>query len=235
MRKIIFCFVLFLSGFSSFSQFRLGIFGGISNYQGDMVDKLYKNSGLALGLTGGVLAGDEADERADGVAGEPVPVADLDRKGEPGQGAHSAQASQSSHQWGELGVGGHLADRVVEPVPASLDRQDVVVVGVERQTGRTALELRQRFVAQPDVVLPGPRITVVVDDPVTQQQLRQPVPGPHQITTAVLASTDQVASRLLIGRGDRYCGDLVESQQPGQMNRVLGVGLHPISRRLLQL
>lgn len=52
MRKIIFCFVLFLSGFSSFSQFRLGIFGGISNYQGDMVDKLYKNSGLALGLTG---------------------------------------------------------------------------------------------------------------------------------------------------------------------------------------
>ena len=41
---------------------------------------------LRPGGPGGVLAGHQSDERADGVPGEPVPVTDLDRQGEPGQG-----------------------------------------------------------------------------------------------------------------------------------------------------
>src|SRR5215207_5621501 len=52
MRNIVFVFVFLLTGYSAFSQFRLGIFGGISNYQGDLVDQVYKSSKPAFGLTG---------------------------------------------------------------------------------------------------------------------------------------------------------------------------------------
>ncbi len=183
----------------------------------------------------GMLAGHQTDEGTDGAAGEPVPVADLDRECEPGQGADPTQTSESVHHVGELRVARHLADRGVEPIPTSFDRQDVLVVGVEGQPGRTAVQLRERLVSQPGVVLPGPRLAAVVDDPVTQQQLRHPVPGPHQVAAAVLTGTDQVAGGLLVHSGDRHRGDLVESQQPGQVDRVLGVGLDPIPGRLLQL
>ena len=101
-------------------------------------------------------AGHQPDEGADGVAGEPVPVADLDGQREPGQGADPAQAAQPAHERGELAVGGHLLDRGVEPVPAGLDRQHGLVVGVEGQPGRPRGQLRQRLVAQPGVVLAGP-------------------------------------------------------------------------------
>ena len=37
-------------------------------------------------------------------------------------------------------------------------------------------------------------------DPLTQQQLRDPVPGAHQITTDVLPGPDQVTSRLPLHR-----------------------------------
>ena len=66
---------------------------------------------LHPGLARGVLAGHQPDERADGVAGEPVPVADLDGQREPGQGADPTQASQPAHHRGELAVRGHLLDR----------------------------------------------------------------------------------------------------------------------------
>lgn len=52
MRKLTLVLVLFFMTHSSFSQFRLGIFGGLSNYQGDLTDKPYKSSKTALGLTG---------------------------------------------------------------------------------------------------------------------------------------------------------------------------------------
>src|SRR6476661_1829191 len=52
MRKLTLVLVLFFIAHSSFSQFRLGIFGGLSNYQGDLTDKPYKSSKTALGLTG---------------------------------------------------------------------------------------------------------------------------------------------------------------------------------------
>ena len=62
--------------------------------------------------------GHQPDEGADGGAGEPVPVADLDRQREPGQRRDPAQAAQPAHDRGELAVGGHRRDRGVEPVPA---------------------------------------------------------------------------------------------------------------------
>ena len=37
----------------SFAQLQVGVFGGLSNYQGDLTDKLYKNSKGAFGLTVG--------------------------------------------------------------------------------------------------------------------------------------------------------------------------------------
>ena len=52
MRKIALALALFFSTLTSYSQFRLGIFGGLSNYQGDLTDKPYKSSKAAFGLTG---------------------------------------------------------------------------------------------------------------------------------------------------------------------------------------
>lgn len=52
MRKLTLVLVLFFIAHTSFSQFRLGIFGGLSNYQGDLTDKPYKSPKTAFGLTG---------------------------------------------------------------------------------------------------------------------------------------------------------------------------------------
>ena len=52
MRKLLFVLLCFFITYSSFAQFRLGIFGGLSNYQGDLVDKPYKSTKGAFGLTG---------------------------------------------------------------------------------------------------------------------------------------------------------------------------------------
>lgn len=66
---------------------------------------------------GGMLGGQEPQLGADGVTGEPVPVADLHGQPEPGQGGHPPQATQPAHHRGVLAVERHLGDRLVEPVP----------------------------------------------------------------------------------------------------------------------
>jgi hypothetical protein len=53
MRKISFLLIGMFSFFASFSQWQVGVFGGISNYQGDLLDKVYKNSKGAFGVTVG--------------------------------------------------------------------------------------------------------------------------------------------------------------------------------------
>lgn len=65
------------------------------------------------------------------------------------------------------------------------------------------------------------RVAVVVDDPVAQQHLRQPVPGAHQVSAAVLPSPDQVAGCFLLDARDDHRGDLTHPQQPGQMHASL--------------
>jgi opacity protein-like surface antigen len=53
MRKLC-CLLFFLSLFQfGHSQLQFGLFGGISNYVGDMTDKAYKNSSPAVGFTVG--------------------------------------------------------------------------------------------------------------------------------------------------------------------------------------
>ncbi|MBD0332864.1 MAG: outer membrane beta-barrel protein, partial [Chitinophagaceae bacterium] len=52
MRKFITVIFLLTSCQISLSQFSLGIFGGASNYQGDLVDGIYKQTKLAIGVTG---------------------------------------------------------------------------------------------------------------------------------------------------------------------------------------
>lgn len=53
MKRIFFFFVAICFGFASVAQLQLGVFGGLSNYQGDLVDKLYKSSKGAFGFTVG--------------------------------------------------------------------------------------------------------------------------------------------------------------------------------------
>lgn len=49
MRNILFVILLF-SVTPSFSQFQASLFGGISNYQGDLTDKAFKQPGAAFGV-----------------------------------------------------------------------------------------------------------------------------------------------------------------------------------------
>ena len=91
---------------------------------------------LHAGLAGGELAGHQPDERADAVPAEPVPVADLDRQGEPGQRTHPTQTAQPAHERGELAVCGEPLDRPVEPVPAGLDLQHRLILRIERALRR---------------------------------------------------------------------------------------------------
>ncbi len=51
MRKTLVYFLVSIITIPSFSQVRLGIFGGLSNYQGDLTDKPYKSSKAAFGIT----------------------------------------------------------------------------------------------------------------------------------------------------------------------------------------
>lgn len=51
MRRIFFLFLPLTLTVAANSQVRLGVFGGVSNYLGDITHKIYQNSGPALGLT----------------------------------------------------------------------------------------------------------------------------------------------------------------------------------------
>ena len=102
------------------------------------------------------------------------------------------------------------------------------------------LEARRRRTAAPrsrnqTSCVPVQALPAVVDDPVAQQQLRQPVPRPHQITAAVLPGPHQIPGRFLLDARHRHRDDLIQMQQPGQMQRIPGIGLHPIPGRPLQL
>ena len=74
-----------------------------------------------------------------------------------------------------------------------------------------------------------------IDDPAPQQQLRHPMPRPHQILPRGLTSPDQITRGFLRQTGYPHRHDLVQPQQPGQMQRVPRVGLHPIPGRTEQL
>ena len=50
MDKLLFLLIGCFASFQSFAQLQVGVFGGIANYQGDLVDKLYQQSKAAFGV-----------------------------------------------------------------------------------------------------------------------------------------------------------------------------------------
>ena len=137
---------------------------------------------------------------ADRGAGEPVPVADLHRQPEPGQGGDPTQAAQPAHdRVNSLSAAISaiaLSSRSRRPrsaaPPRSRPRTPAARPGAVERAARAA---RRRG--------PGPGLPAGVDDAVAQQQLGQPVPGPHQIAAGVLPGPDQVPGRLLLDVGTR--------------------------------
>src|SRR5438270_1927186 len=53
MRKLFFIFILFVCACSSWAQREIGVFGGLANYQGDLVDKAYQSSRGVFGISYG--------------------------------------------------------------------------------------------------------------------------------------------------------------------------------------
>jgi hypothetical protein len=76
----------------------------------------------------------------------------------------------------------------------------------------------------------GPRLPVIKPDPVTQQQLREPVPGAHQIDPDLLARADQIAQCFLLGPRHPDRVQLAGDEQPREILGVTPIGLDPIPR-----
>jgi hypothetical protein len=127
---------------------------------------------------------------------------------------------------------GHLEDRRIQAGPAIQGGQHGVEGGVIGQLQPAGVEAVR---AQPPLVPRPPRLSAVVDDPLPQKQLRQSVPGRHQIPAAILTGPDQIPRGFLLHRGHPHRGDLANMQQPGQMPGIANVGLDPIPRWALQL
>ncbi len=59
------------------------------------------------------------------------------------------------------------------------------------------------------------------------------MPSAHQIRAHIITSPDHVAGRLLRHAGNPDRHDLTQPQQTGQMQRIPGIGLHPVPSRTL--
>ncbi len=53
MQRLFFILIATFCSLVSFAQLQLGVFGGLSNYQGDLVDKIYQAPRAAIGITAG--------------------------------------------------------------------------------------------------------------------------------------------------------------------------------------
>lgn len=101
--------------------------------------------------------------------------------------------------------------------------------------GGLECEITAAMRPHPQVMLPGPRITIRENEPVPQEQFREPVTGTHQAPAGVFPRTHEIAGGFLLDRGNSHRGDFVHSQQPGQMLGVTRIGLHTVIRWALQL
>ena len=122
---------------------------------------------------------------------------------------------------------GELGDRFVERVSSGLRVEHPAVALVEHDRERPALE---PLPAKPRVVRPRPGGRVV-HRPVTEQQLREPMPGAHQITAHILTSAHQITCSLLLRSRHPHRGDLAEPKQPRQPLSITPISLDPIGRR----
>src|SRR5207249_10068609 len=97
-----------------------------------------------------------------------------------------------------------FGDRLVESVPPGLRVEHPAVALVEHDRERPALEALS---AKPAVMGSCPRGRVV-HHPVPEQQLREPVPGAHQITASVLTCAHEITRGLFLRLGHPYRGYL---------------------------
>ncbi|MCY1245360.1 hypothetical protein D9M72_585070 [compost metagenome] len=88
---------------------------------------------------------------------------------------------------------------------------------------------------QPGVVGVGPCLPAGVDQAVAQQELRDPVPGPHEVRADVLAGAHQIPGSFIRVARDPHGCYLSQQGQPGKMLGIAGIGLDPVSRGPLQL
>ena len=153
-------------------------------------------------LARGVLGGHQPEVGADRPTGQPRPVTDLDGQPERGQRRDAPQTTQPAHHRGELAVerpsrrsryrGGGGDPRWPAWRPARCRRPVCSRRGIETlPTAATARGHRSRSCPP------------LVDDAVTQQQFRDPVPGPHQIRTAILTGPHQIAGGFTLHTGNR--------------------------------
>ncbi len=69
----------------------------------------------------------------------------------------------------------------------------------------------------------SPRRTTRIDNALPQKKFRQAMSASHQIPASILTGTDQISGCLLFYRRDRDLDDLVQSEQPRQMQRVASI------------
>jgi hypothetical protein len=125
-----------------------------------------------------------------------------------------------------------LSDRRIQAVAAGGDGQHGVEGLVE---GDLHGGLSETVTAQPLLMCRGPRGPAVVDDSVSQQKFRAPMPGTHQVGAGVLPRPHQIPGGLLGLTWHPHRWQLPDMQQPRQAGRVTLVGLDPITRRTFQL
>ncbi len=68
--RIIFFLLILSSTYSSQAQFQIGLFGGLSNYTGDLLDKPYGLANAAVGFTAGYRISDRITLRAGATLGK---------------------------------------------------------------------------------------------------------------------------------------------------------------------
>jgi len=139
-----------------------------------------------------VLAGHQTEVGTDAGAGEALPVSDLNRQRETGQRGDAPQAGQAPGERRELAVTRDRGDLLFQSVTASLGQQHCLIRFVESGLRRGRI---QALMTQPTIMQLAPGFAVVIDDPVPQQQLGQPVPAAHQILPGSFAGADQVTAR----------------------------------------
>jgi hypothetical protein len=94
--------------------------------------------------------------------------------------------------------------------------------------------LRELHPSQPVEMALGP-VVALEAQVVAQQELGNPMAGPHKVTADVLAGADQVAHRLLGGSRDADGMQAADHQQPHEPLGIAAVGLDPVLGRALDL
>jgi len=118
-------------------------------------------------------------------------------------------------------------DLALELLAADHQRQHGAAIVLQRPLRR---RLRELDAGQPPEMGLGPvGLRPLEADLAAQQQLRQPMPGAHQIAAQILTRTDEVAQRLLLDARDRHPMQLPGRQQPHQALGIATVGLDAVT------